>query len=480
LNNNIFELNCQPFSSNHQPKEVTRVLKALSRTPGINESFAPSNEIDGLQPTMLWAAKDPKKVESCPLYVPEELQNYTPPRPFNFKPKESPEERFPQLAEEMRKGHIQNETLFAAARAHLNRQPIIMYTEDDGGVSYFPGAVRGDPSYSARMSRRIQEASEKLAEVPGTAFFVTITYSIKMLSKDIFNANRLHNDIVNKFLRRCRLYGECYYVCVLEQTERGYPHVHILLKWKDRFFRTRESLRGEIVLEDWKQFVQFRSWQPFQQFKMLIVSDYAVKNYLTKYVTKGIVIPKAGLESLDEKQLSEFRKATLCYLIGYMVHGRQFRVSNNLAQKKQAAPPPTVTIDAETLETLETFGPVTKELEDALITLLNNLTSVCRAHAWVIFNNNQKAMFSGRLGYYANPTKEEIAAFKRVAYPLGCPGCVVTRFLDNIKKTPDFITREINPEQDDVVASVLRELAELDSDATEQVDPETGEVSQGY
>jgi hypothetical protein len=412
-------------------------LSAISRFAPFQRLFKKHGFSPDTDLARVWNTANPTPVEHCPLGVPETFRKPAMMKRKEREPRQDPAMRYPDLAKQMRKGSVKTATLEEAAKDHLSRRPVIAAFDTDGSVCFFNGSTRGDKEYSRKMGAEITKASEQMLKIPGDAQFHTITHHASRYSRNIFSAIKTHKRIVSRYLRKCRKLGGCHYISVLEITEHGYPHTHLIIKWENRFFEHYLGPKGEWFLKDKKFYYMLKSWQPAYEFRVVKVRDKCVREYLAKYVSKGMFDAVNGEKPLTKEEKIEHRKSLMCYMFGYMTHSRQFRISEALRHPPERLRVSEISGDKDLIDALNELCIVSDKNANALISLLNNLTDVCRAHAWAIFNSAAKTDFSQMIGYHEHfpPDKKEL--FFQNAAPLGCPGCILTQIVDNLLHPED-------------------------------------------
>jgi hypothetical protein len=427
-----------PKQENHQIL-LKKLLSAASYVPELGKVFQCHNVDQYSDVSKLFDKDCNTEVQGCPLNVPESKRNKVKLTQQKNLIRVKPDKRFPKLAQEMHRGKVNDSTLLDVAERHLAGRPLVMCQNLDGSAMFFRGCVRGDKTYSLRMGDRIHAAGTALEAIEGTALFVTITYAVNQESPDLFDAQKIHNEVVNKFLRKARKLGELYYICVLEQTAKGYPHVHIIMKWKGKFFKDKEGPAGRKLLKSKKLFRMMKSWQPYPQFKCLVIKGEATAAYVTKYVSKGINPPSKTMGGLNEQERKERRKSLLCYIIGYMARARQFRISKNLKKGEETKPQEVLIVDTELLDAVNQTGILPPEAGPVLISFLNKLTEGCKAHVWAMFKDSANTPFEKAMGFHESPDKRLLKDFKRNSYPLGCPGCKLVEILQSLSDKVDLV-----------------------------------------
>jgi hypothetical protein len=173
-----------------------------------------------------------------------------------------------------------------------------------------------------------------------------------------------------------------------------------------------------------------KGFQPCQQFRVVAVTEGATARYIIKYISKGMDTPRSTDKAKSQQEGIEMRKSMLCYMIGYMTHGRQARISKNLRKIRPAPVVENLDIDRQALRERVYMELKNPEEGDISISLLNKLTTHCQAHLWVIFDKGSKSLFEGAEGYYDKISDSDLREFKLRGYSMGCPGCIITQFLE--------------------------------------------------
>lgn len=369
-------------------------------------------------------------VPRCPFLLHKSLKSasFVPPGARSCRKK--PEAKYPVLFSSCRAGVVPRPALVSTFQQRLKERPLVYSEADDRSGFVFHGSVKGCPEYNQRLESKISAKSAELVAQNSAFYFLTLTYSVADHGTDIIEAWRLFSKQLYKFMHSIRRKYGGGYACVLESTARGYPHAHILLGLpraadiKHELMKPGQKYKyGKLV-----NFIKLRT--PSPNFTLQKADPYGLQKYLTKYVAKGL--EKFGV-SLTEGMTAisgEDAKALMSCLLPVLAGIRQFRSS--VRSKHDTASLEAVLSESslDKLRTAASLGIFDTDAVASLVLLLNNLTVACRSHVWAFFSSQGKKAFHESLGFVSDRSRTDIQDFKRAAYPLGCPGCAITRWLD--------------------------------------------------
>jgi hypothetical protein len=384
----------------------------------------------------LWKSERGGYVYNCPLGVPSSLQRDDFSPPGSRSPRIPMAKKYKALYEEAEKGYIPNGLLLATFQRRMKERPVV-YSENETGEGYmFHGLIKGCPDYNRILEEKITARSARLINNYEAFYFLTVTYAQNLHGLNIPEAWQIFNMQLGSLMHSIQRKYNGGYVCVLESTFRGYPHAHIILGLPSTPDIKHKRLSPGKVVKYGRLFGFLKKRMPSPVFKLQVADIKGLKNYLTKYVSKGldklIDNKKTGQSTLSKDE----KKALLSCMCPVLASVRQFRSSVRDGQKKTVLDDFIDPGHRERLEMASKMGIWDSSASAVLISFLNNLTVNCRAHAWAIFNSSGKEAYKKFMGYYESSNYDQIRDFKRSSYPLGCPGCVITDFLDKISGKP--------------------------------------------
>jgi len=147
-----------------------------------------------------------------------------------------------------------------------------------------------------RKAKRARRAIRAWAESLGLRYFLTLTLDPSKL-RDWENAVSYLRQVFNKFREYLRRHFRVVpnFICILEQTERGLPHLHILF---DRYIEQR-----------WIS----KTWDRLGGGRIVFIKQVTVRNvarYLSKYLTKELLLsaPKGTRRISTSRSIKLFPK----------------------------------------------------------------------------------------------------------------------------------------------------------------------------
>lgn len=412
-----------------------------------------------------------KLVYNCHFAIPKTFQrtDFSPPKQSHSRA--DPAKKYKLLYDDFQSARVRSTLLLRTFQKRMSERPLCYVSRQDGEGSLFYGLIKGCHDYNLKLEEKIRAKSKELVSRGGAFYFLTVTYSPNTHGKAIVDAWKTFSRQLYPFMHSLSRKYRAAYCCVLESTLAGYPHAHILLQLpsapdiKHRFMKPGQKYKYGKLLD----FIKKRVPSPI--FILQKAEPYALVNYLTKYVSKGLDKLEKKVSSGSVSLSNDNRKALLSCMCPVLAQIRQFRSS---IKSSRIVPLSLSDSDFEKLETLRAcaeLGIFSESAEAYLIGFLNNLTARCRSHVWAIFNAPGKAKFQGDIGFYDSGGNAVIRDFKRQAHPLGCPGCFLTDWVDKrlgrVPEKIDYVTPYAQPPQETFgdtrvpVPAVMAELSNL-------------------
>lgn len=347
----------------------------------------------------------------------------------------------PELWAAMEDGIIPDAVAQEAVVKHIRHAPIVMTRLEDGDYYFFRAPVRGDKHYAKRVQKRISACMDDIATSNGTTLFVTCTYAIGRYSRDIYSAWKRAAGGLLKLKRELRRRYKILFVDVIESTNRGYPHVHLVLHFPGAsfpsFFHNEKWRLGDETL---RQYIK-TSWG----LGHVDISVVQAKNkdelndllgYVGKYITKGFSLKEIKEEEVNEKKRKKKRMEILtnilpvaCGIRGWHASrrlGRSVRVTDTKSKKESTPYDDKENIDWQ------------RKSKSDLKSILTNLTVGCQAHTWMIARETDKAKVEDHIGVAARSNADAVRYCVMMGRVMGCVGCILTDALaDMMSQTTD-------------------------------------------
>lgn len=376
-----------------------------------------------------------QEADSCPLGVPGEFRLKSKKINRKGQKRKPPELKYPELAEEARTGIISDKTIVETYKKRMKERPLLFFTNQQGDSSVFYGKTKGCPIYNAMLTDRINSASDMLTKNYSAFYFLTFTYEYNKYGTDIIKAWKLFNNQLSLLFKALRRTYKMGYVCVLEATKKGYPHAHVILGINHYLENWHSSIPDGKKIESGTMYEYLKGKVASPVFSLQKAGGKGLVKYLGKYVSKSADSFIGEYDSSKQRLTSKARKSLLSCLLPVLAEVRQYRFSIRDNVINSYSLESFEDEDFIKLKNLVQLGWTTPEGDSTLIRLLNKLTTLCHSRTWAIFNNISKTNAEDKIGYYSTAPPEIIDLFLEQGYSMGCPGCIITNFLYNLKST---------------------------------------------
>lgn len=224
-----------------------------------------------------------------------------------------------------------------AAEHICGKRQWLLIEKADGTRTSVEATAKGTPSYCKKLNGQILDALKTIDCDHLDCAFITATCDVKKY-KSVSEAWTMHRELeVKPLLENLRKNYGVQYVDVVESTERGYPHTHILAFFDPSLFPELHRLKNETVLQYGKLYNYLNEHKHSTQVKTKVVRGKHKIHYLTKYVGKGctssvfkLLEEDTELKKDDWKLIKEFVFTTVFRL-------RKVHYTMKGSKKKQAA-----------------------------------------------------------------------------------------------------------------------------------------------
>ncbi len=187
----------------------------------------------------------------------------------------------------MRKKLITDEVIKNSLNVVSNLVGTQTYLDQNGKYRCFTSNTRGTERYGKKQASFIQDWISTQSDLGKEMFFLTLTCATKQYA-NIQEAWQLYNkQEVKPVLEYWRKKKGCEYIGVMESTQKGYPHIHLVLCFPKGTVSGYEKMRNNQVIYFGKFFQHLKRKRFSPQTKLVVLKGKNVKYYLTKYVTKS-------------------------------------------------------------------------------------------------------------------------------------------------------------------------------------------------
>lgn len=299
------------------------------------------------------------KAEHCSLGCPSLLAGSVPEK--KKRERKSQDEVFPMKAKINTMEYIPDHFLEAIKECQLSRATHLHLISYDNTRRVFQGRVKGSAPYNYELQQKAIKDAEELAQQYEHLYFLTLTYSPNDFGWDRSIAFPLFSSKLSKYLKQVKRKFNVEYQLVIEVTNLGFPHAHVIL-YSDKVI-VPESIRSYkkkgIINGEFYAFLNEKWDLGFINLQRGYNSS--ISHYLAKYMGKSNFDADPAKDRKKSKLTKANRKALMTTFFPCMYGYRAYRTSwrKGADGKKQQAQ---ILAQAEGLE--ERSEPSEKPLID--------------------------------------------------------------------------------------------------------------------
>lgn len=239
------------------------------------------------------------------------------------------DKRFPMRAE-IDKVHTVPDNLLKAIRdIQLGTAPIISLKNYDNTTFTFKGTVKGSNSYNYKQFLKSVKDAKKFSVEHPHVYFLTLTYDAKLYDGSRLVANDLFKKEKQKVIKSLKRKYGVQVQCVIEQTNRGYPHAHLIIYSQEALIKRRVSSKKQRKIVQGKFYNFVASHCSLGRFDLRQAENKNLAGYLAKYMSKANFDENPEGKTESEKLTKAQRKAFLTNyfpcVYGYRGYSSTFR-----------------------------------------------------------------------------------------------------------------------------------------------------------
>lgn len=302
------------------------------------------------------------------------------------------------------------------------------------GDRVFEGMQRGNVRYCKKYRHKIIDKAESMIRRGGQLMALTVTFDAKNFTENRIKAWQDYPKLLNRLMKELRRKYKCEYISVLESTNKGYPHAHIVLGFAKGTIPYYNKLKNKTKLKYGELYETVKNFAPARKFHLEVIKGNSTAFYLVKYIAKGEKKSIFDLLKKDEHFTKDERKLLQCLLYCTACGVRQVRMSekeyfndtpDNAA--KQSDESKTEESGTAAVDASPNHDPPAEENSTAkrwaLITRCNNLPNRCLQKVYLMTQRRKTLLFGDADGEEIESDYEKLQLFKRYAAEVGCGGC---------------------------------------------------------
>lgn len=444
--------------------QVQEILNAIHTITGNNQTL---RKVDGQ--VVFHNPHDEPIQKNCPFSVPVQyVEDYSEPKE---RKRTDPAKTYEELYICAGAGKIPNEVLKYSAKKWVEKSPVIC-TIIDGEKRFFEGRAKSSARYNLYNYWRIHDHAKKLHKLGYKPYFLTVTNDPKPYKHNYIEAWKgFHTNVGILLKNLCRKF-HALYECVYEAQKSGNPHAHIVLWFSDFFeddkiVKTRKkTFISAGTLKDYLR--KYEVGTGFMELRR--GEDKDPINYLLKYISKATTRDFYAMAK-DKNRLGDSeRKDLLSAMLPILSGTRQFSMTQGVLDEEKTESKVTESSQSET-QTPQAFKDP-GEARAYLKKLCTNFPFSCQSlvRLFTFKQLSQGVTISPKdLQKLSPERKEKIYAEGKC---LGCKGCILTHFFNEMKTGNDPIFEIKSKDSEEIKSKIVTKDGILAKLYEEQLTPE--------
>ena len=316
---------------------------------------------------------------------------------------------------------------------------------DEVGWRVFEGMQRGSPRYCKMFRHKIIDRAQDMIRRGGQLMALTVTFDAKNFTESRVKAWKGYGKALSRLMKELRRKYKCEYISVLESTNKGYPHAHIVLAFEKGTIPYYDKLKNKTKIKYGELFNVVKKFAPARKFHLEVIKGNATAFYLVKYIAKGEKKDIFELLKKDDHLTKDERKLLQCLLYCTACETRQIRMSEKIYFDDSVKDNAQIKIDGVGQAAGQTDASPQKESGTAavdnhpdqdppagenstakrwaLITRCNNLPKHCLHHIYVMSHKRKMLTFGNADGRAIESDYKKLKLFDENAAIIGCGGC---------------------------------------------------------
>ncbi len=336
-------------------------------------------------------------------------------------------------------------TLLEGLKILFSKRMWLKIFYDEVGWRVFEGMQRGTPRYCKMIRHKIIDRAQDMIRRGGQLMALTVTFDAKNFTEDRIKAWKEYTKLLKRLMKELRRKYKCEYISVLESTNKGYPHAHIVLAFEKGTIPYYDKLKNKTKIKYGELFNIVKKFAPARKFHLEVIKGNATAFYLVKYIAKGEKKDIFELLKKDDHLTKDERKLLQCLLYCTACETRQIRMSEKIYFDDSVKDDTQTKIVGEGTAAGQTDASPQKESGSAawadhpdqdppaeenstakrwaLITRCNNLPKHCLHHIYVMSHSRKMLLYGDADGREIESDYEKLKLFDENAAIVGCGGC---------------------------------------------------------
>ena len=229
---------------------------------------------------------------------------------------------------------ISDEVIQSACDITRDSAPIFSQARPDRTVFTYRVNYKGSSYYMYQQGQKIIETAKEMAENYKYCYFLTTTYDANLFGGDREIAFDVFIKEQQKFIKASKRKYKTEIIKVMEVTNRGYPHAHMLIFSNKPLGRFAQKKKKSQIIKQGHFYNFAKAKCTLGRIQLKTVENNGVHKYISKYVAKANFDAEAKGQTKKKKMSASARKAKMSAIFPSVFGYRAF--SCTWSKKKES------------------------------------------------------------------------------------------------------------------------------------------------
>lgn len=206
---------------------------------------------------------------------------------------------------------ISDELIKYACDVTRDSAPIFSKARPDETVFTWRTDYKGSAYYMYQQGQKIIESTKALAEEYKHCYFLTTTFDAKLFDGDREIAFDVFIKEQQKFIKATKRKYKAEIIKVMEVTNRGYPHAHMLIFTNEPLGRFEQKKKKTQIIKQGAFYNFAKAKCTLGRIQLKTVENDGVHKYISKYIAKANFDAEAKGQTKKKKMSASARKARM-------------------------------------------------------------------------------------------------------------------------------------------------------------------------
>ena len=196
-------------------------------------------------------------------------------------------EKYKLIYDHLKDWSISDSLIQYACDVTRDSAPILAQARMDATVHTRRANYKGSPFYMYLQGQQIIETAKELAEIYKYCYFLTTTFDANLFDGDREIAFKEFNKEQQKFIKAAKRKYGVEIIKVIEVTNRGYPHAHMLIFSNEPLGRFAQKKKKSQIIKQGHFYNFTKRKCTLGRIQLKTVENDGVHKYISKYVAKA-------------------------------------------------------------------------------------------------------------------------------------------------------------------------------------------------